>query len=273
MLRSCKQLASDCFACLARQLASECCSNGLASGSSFYILSSFRLYLLFMLLVLVNYTHMTCLYAGPDITKSIHRHQRCKRHTEKPTMHVPIALQASSTRRSHVSSSTCPRSRSEITISAFSPLSFFFLLCMAGQERHDLGEVSLRRRVKKTRWFVATTCCTGVIRFDVKMARLLMSELALKEEGTAKALVVIYKKPPHSKPVEAPLSEPATMASTFKACWGIPFGSQSDSEPATMAIPHSKPVEASFLRRSKRQWACYNGNVKHRLHHLGNHQS
>ena len=25
------------------------------------------LYLLFMLLVLVNYTHMTCLYAGPDI--------------------------------------------------------------------------------------------------------------------------------------------------------------------------------------------------------------
>ena len=38
------------------------------------------------------------------------------------------------------------------------------------------------------------------------MIRLLMSELALKEEeDTAKALVVIYKKSSHSKPVEAPL--------------------------------------------------------------------
>ena len=124
---------------------------------------------------------------------------------------------------------------------------------MAGQERHDLRKVSLRRRVKRIRWFVATTCCTDVIRFDVKVARLLMSELALKEEDTAKALVVIYKKPPHSKPVEAfPFWHSKRQwacyndNSTFKACWGIPSGSQSDSESATMTIPHSKPVEASL---------------------------
>ena len=60
---------------------------------------------------------------------------------------------------------TCPRlPRSEITISTSLFLFFFFLLCMIGQKRHDLREVSLRRRVKRIRWFVAAACCTGVIK-------------------------------------------------------------------------------------------------------------
>ena len=67
--------------CFVKQLFFDCCSYDLTLNSNFYILSSFLLYLLFMLLVLVNYTHMTCLYADLDIIKSIHRHQRCKRHT------------------------------------------------------------------------------------------------------------------------------------------------------------------------------------------------
>ena len=49
-----------------------------------------------MLLVLVNYTHMTCFYADPNIIKSIHDHQRYKRHTEKFTVHLLYCKSASS---------------------------------------------------------------------------------------------------------------------------------------------------------------------------------
>ena len=81
--------------CFVKQQPSNCCCKLLTVAvmtwrrqQLLYTAQLSLLYLLFMLLVLVNYTHMTCLYAGPDITKSIHRHQRCKRHTGKSTMHV-----------------------------------------------------------------------------------------------------------------------------------------------------------------------------------------
>ena len=46
--------AASCFNCLIKQQFSDCCSNDLVLGRSFYILRSFLLYLLCMLLVLVN---------------------------------------------------------------------------------------------------------------------------------------------------------------------------------------------------------------------------
>ena len=145
---------------------------------------------------------------------------------------------------------------------------------MAGQKRHDLKKVSLRRRVKRIRWFVATACCTGVIKIwrwggtivDVGIS----SE---RRRYTTKALVVIYKKPLHSKPVEASHSEPATMASTFKACWGIPPAVKATVSLLQWQSHIQSLLRHPFPRQSKRQWACYNGNVKDRLHHLGNQQS
>ena len=56
-------VAASCFA---KQLSSDCCSNGLTLNSNFYILNSFLLYLLFMLLFLVNYIHIICFYADSD---------------------------------------------------------------------------------------------------------------------------------------------------------------------------------------------------------------
>ena len=47
-------LLTAAASCFVKQLSPDCCSHGLALGSSFYILGSFLLYLLFMLLVLVN---------------------------------------------------------------------------------------------------------------------------------------------------------------------------------------------------------------------------
>ena len=73
-----------------------------------------------MLLVLVYYIHMTCLYVGPDITKSIHRHQRCKRHIGKPTMHVHRIASQLHSKKPRVKFYLPPFTRSEITISAFS---------------------------------------------------------------------------------------------------------------------------------------------------------
>ena len=96
-------VAASCFV---KQLSLNCCSNDLALNNNIYILLSFLLYLFFMLLVLVNYIHMTCFYAGPDIIKSIHRHQRCKRHIGKFTMHVHRIASQLHLPRSHVLSST-----------------------------------------------------------------------------------------------------------------------------------------------------------------------
>ena len=150
--------------CFVKQLSPDCCSHGLALGSSFYILGSFLLYLLFMLLVLVYYTHMTCFYAGSDITKSIHRHQRCKRHTWKFTMHR-IASQLHP-EKSRVKFFTCPRlPRSEITISAFHPLSPFLFSIMHGRSRTSWSQGGfVAAACQRTRWFVAAACCTGVIK-------------------------------------------------------------------------------------------------------------
>ena len=96
---------------------------------------------------------MTCFYVDSDIIKSIHRHQRCKKHIEKPIMHL-LHCKSILSQRNHVLSSqfALVSIRPIITISAFfSFLFFFFLLCMIDQERYDLKKISLRRRVKRTR--------------------------------------------------------------------------------------------------------------------------
>ena len=49
------------------ELVFDRCSHDLTLNNNFYILNSFLLYLLFMLLIQINYIHTTCLYADLDI--------------------------------------------------------------------------------------------------------------------------------------------------------------------------------------------------------------
>ena len=164
---------------------------------------------------------MTCFYAGPDIIKSIHRHQRCKRHIWKFTMHR-IASQLHP-EKSRVKFFTCLRlSRSEIMISAF--LSFFFLL------------LSIMHGRSRTSWFqegfVAAACqentmicCGGVLygRHKIWCWGGTVVDVGVSSERRRRR---------HGEGSRRYIQE----VTTFKVCWG------------------------TFFWQSKRQWACYNDN-------------